>query len=436
MRRRRWEQRPRCYHSRVMSIATAPGPAPAPKSSTPPRSFKEVWLISAGHGFTHWYTGTFYILLPVIGLQLGLSYTEIGVIMSVQHLAGAIANIPGGMFVDNYGRKGYLMAVSLLWVGLPYALMSFSQSFWWLLVCVAMVGIGNNLWHPAAIPALAQRFPENKGRVLSFHGMGGNLGEAFGPLLVGAMLAVFSWQTVVWINVVPGMLMALAILVGLGAFAVGGGSVNAKGAKRSTREYLLEFKQLLKNRDVVLIAISSGFRSMTQNGLLIFLPVYLAYELKYTPAAIGVMMMVLQVAGFAAGPVGGELSDRLGRKRVVMSSMLMTAVVILAMVFAGSTQWFVFSVALLGFFLYATRPVMHAWAMEAAPASMGGATVGLQFATSHFGSAISPLAFGLIADHYSVFAGFYFLVATIVAANLLVCFLPGDSKPVPAAAHS
>ena len=39
--------------------------------------------------------------------------------------------------------------------------------------------------------------------------MGGNLGEAFGPLLVGALLAVFSWQTVVWINVVPGMLMAL-----------------------------------------------------------------------------------------------------------------------------------------------------------------------------------------------------------------------------------
>ena len=432
MRHRGREQRPRCYHSRVMSTVTAPASTPAP--AAPPRTFKEVWLISAGHGFTHWYTGTFYILLPVIGLQLGLSYTEIGVIMSVQHLVGALVNIPGGMFVDNYGRKGYLMAVSLLWVGLPYALMSFSTSFWWLLVCVSMVGIGNNLWHPAAIPTLAHRFPDNKGRVLSFHGMGGNLGEAFAPLVVGSLLAVFSWQTVVWINVVPGMLMSLAILVGLGAFAVGGG-VNAKGAKRSTQEYLHEFRQLLRNRSVMLIAVSSGFRSATQNGLLIFLPVYLAYELKYQPAAIGVVMMVLQVAGFAAGPIGGELSDRLGRKRVVMSSMVMTAVVIMAMVFAGNTPWFVFSVALLGFFLYATRPALHAWAMEAAPASMGGGTVGLQFAASHLGSAVSPLAFGLIADRFSVFAGFYFLVGTIIAANLLVCFLPGGNKPAPAAAH-
>ncbi|MDP1717099.1 MAG: MFS transporter, partial [Burkholderiales bacterium] len=49
------------------------------------RSFRDVWLISAGHGLTHWYTATFYLLLPLIGKELGLSYTEIGLIMTVQH---------------------------------------------------------------------------------------------------------------------------------------------------------------------------------------------------------------------------------------------------------------------------------------------------------------------------------------------------------------
>src|SRR5690242_8381230 len=142
------------------------------------KGFRDVWLISAGHGLTHWYTATFYLLLPLIGKELGLSYTEIGLIMTIQHLAGAISNLPGGMIVDIVGQKGYLMAASLFWVGVPYALMSVTHNFWMLLVCVTLVGIGNNIWHPAAIPTLAHRYPQRKGLVLSFHGMGGNMGEA------------------------------------------------------------------------------------------------------------------------------------------------------------------------------------------------------------------------------------------------------------------
>ena len=73
--------------------------------------------------------------------------------MTVQHLAAAISNLPGGMIVNTVGQKGYLMAASLFWVGVPYAFMSVSHDFWMLLVCVTLVGIGGNIWHPAAIPA-------------------------------------------------------------------------------------------------------------------------------------------------------------------------------------------------------------------------------------------------------------------------------------------
>jgi MFS transporter, FSR family, fosmidomycin resistance protein len=86
----------------------------------PRRSFQEVWVISLGHALTHWYPATFYLLLPLIGKELGLSYSEIGAVLTCQYLAGAIANIPGGIFVDSVGRKGLLMAVSLFWIGFPY----------------------------------------------------------------------------------------------------------------------------------------------------------------------------------------------------------------------------------------------------------------------------------------------------------------------------
>jgi sugar phosphate permease len=415
-----------------MSTATTIG--------TAPKTFKEVWLISAGHGLTHWYTATFYLLLPLIGKELGLTYTEIGLIMTIQHLAGAISNLPGGMIVDTIGQKGYLMAASLFWVGVPYALMSVTHDFWMLLVCVTLVGIGNNLWHPAAIPTLAYRYPQRKGLVLSFHGMGGNLGEAFAPMVVGALLGWFSWRQVVVINVIPGITMAALILLMLGALATAksgeSSGINAGGDKRSLRQYLADLGSLLRNKALMIVSVSASFRTMTQAGLLTFLPVYLAYELGYSTFIVGVCMTVIQAAGFIAGPIGGHLSDKMGRRRVVMSSMALSGVMVIGMVAAGKSPLFVVFIALVGFFLYAMRAVLQAWAIESAPKNLAGTAVGVQFGITTLGASVAPFVFGMIADAFGLYAGFYFLAAVIIFANALVFFMPDSEKakvsPAPA----
>ncbi len=407
----------------------------------PARTFREVWLISAGHALTHWYPATFYVLLPLIGKELGLSYTEIGFLMSAQHFAGALSNLPGGMLVDAIGKRGYLMAASLFWVGFPYALMSMTNSMWMLVVCLMLVGVGNNLWHPAAIPALTDRYPQRKGLVLSFHGMGGNIGEAIAPLAAGALLAWFSWRTVVVINVVPGLVMAALILLMIGALSAAGGrghdhvnaGVAAGGPKWNMRQYLRDLGGLLRDRTLMLICISSGFRTLTQVGLMVFLPVYLAYEQGYSPIAVGVCMTVLQVAGLIASPLGGHLSDKMGRKKVIMSSMLITGLMIIGMVLAGQSFAFIVFVALVGFFLYAMRPVMQAWAVEHTPQHLAGTGVGLQFTILAICASIAPAAFGLIADAWSIYAGFYFLAGAIILANLLVVLVPQPRSPAAAA---
>src|SRR6476620_5850404 len=104
-----------------MTVASAGGRV------APRRSFQEVWVVSIGHALTHWYTATFYLLLPLIGNELGLSYRQIAWFLTCQYAAGAIANIPGGIFVDAVGRKGLLMAVSMCWIGIPYLVMGFSH---------------------------------------------------------------------------------------------------------------------------------------------------------------------------------------------------------------------------------------------------------------------------------------------------------------------
>jgi len=106
--------------------------------------------------------------------------------------------------------------------------MGFTHSYLMLLVCMSLVGIGNNLWHPTAIPTLANRFPNNKGLVLSLHGMGGNVGDALAPLAVGALLSWLTWRQIVVLNVIPGLFMSAMILLLLGTFTL-------KGKKKSRR---------------------------------------------------------------------------------------------------------------------------------------------------------------------------------------------------------
>ncbi len=393
--------------------------------ASPARSLREVWLVTAGHSLTHWYPATFYLLLPLIGAELGLSYSQIGLVMSCQYMAGAISNIPGGMYVDTSGRKGMLLAVSLFWIGLPYLLMGFTHSYWMLLVCISLVGIGNNLWHPAAIPGLAGRYPERKGLVLSIHGMGGNVGDALAPLAVGGLLAFMSWREIVVVNLVPGVVVAVLILAFLGTWNVAGKDAGAaKKEGQSLASYMNGLRELMRSRGMASLLLSSGFRSMTQITLLTFLPVFLSRELQYSPFWVGACLFVMQLAGFAAAPVAGHLSDKMGRRSIIMSTMTMTAVVLLFMAVAGHSQAFIFFIAALGFFLYAQRPVLQAWMLETTPKNMGGTSIGIMFGVQALGAAIAPTIGGMIADSYGLMATFYFLVATIVIANLFVFMMP------------
>jgi MFS family permease len=410
-----------------MNATVLPAAGKAPER----HSFREVWIIAFGHGLTHWYPSTFYLLLPIIGKELGLSFSEIGLIMTCQYIAGAIANVPGGIITDTVGRKGVLMALSLFWVGFPYLLMGFSHGYLMLLACVALVGFGNSLWHPTAIPTLARRFPERKGLVLSLHGMGGNLGDAFAPIAVGSLLAVLSWRQVVIINVIPGMVMSLLILVFLGTLRIGSRpkEKSADEARvQSLRDYFRGVPVLLKNRGLLVLTASSTFRSMTQNALLTFLPIYLAYQMHYPPLWVGAGMFALQAAGFAASPVAGHLSDRMGRRSIMMTSMAMTAVVLVFMAVAGKSQAFIVFIAVLGFFLYAIRPVMQAWLLETTPKNMGGTSIGILFGAQSLGSSVAPLLGGVIADRYGLNATFWFLAFTIVVANLFILAMPMDKK--------
>jgi len=335
--------------------------------------------------------------------------------------------VPGGIFVDTVGRKGLLMALSLFCIGFPYFMMGFSHAYWTMLGCATLLGIGNNLWHPTAIPWLANRFPERKGLVMSFHSMGGNVGDALAPLVVGGMLTVFSWRDVVLMNVIPGIAMSALILLYIGRLykaEKSAGAAAKKPVSMTSAERMKSIAALLTNRAVVTLSIGSTFRTITQSALLTFLPVYLARDMGYSPLWIGASMFALQAAGFIAAPIAGHLSDTIGRRQVIASSMSMTAVVLFAMIFAGGTIWFVVLVAVLGFFLFAVRAVLQAWLLDATPPGLGGSAIGILFGAQAAGAAVGPICAGVLADHFGIMAAFYFLAGTIIVANLMIFVTP------------
>jgi len=143
---------------------------------------------------------------------------------------------------------------------------------------------------------------------------------------------------------------------------------------------------------------------------------------------VGAGMFALQAAGFAATPIAGHLSDRMGRRSIMMTSMAMTAVVLIFMGFAGKSHAFIAFVAVLGFFLYAIRPVMQAWLLETTPKNMGGTSIGILFGAQAAGSSIAPLIGGIIADRWGLTATFWFLAFTIVIANLFILAMPGEGS--------
>ncbi|MGJ3259046.1 MAG: MFS transporter [Rhodospirillales bacterium] len=384
------------------------------------------WVVSLGHGATHWIAATFYLILPYLTEELGLSYTEAGVLVSTFHVSSFLANFGSGMVVDVLGRRVLVQAVSLVLGAVALMAFGLAGGLAVLMALVAVVGGTNNLWHPAAISFLSGLYPNNRGYVLSIHTLGASLGDSLAPLCVGAMLAVLSWRdTALW-GSLPVLVVAVLIVASIARM-----DKDADGQvsnKITVGEYFSGLRVMFTDRAAMGLCLMAGFRSMTQNGLLMFIPIYLANVLKVGPFMTGVGMFAMQIGGFFAGPIAGAWSDKKGRRPIVLGAATGTTIVVTFLAVAQSEYLFIAGVSALGFVLFAIRPVIHSWMMDLTPPAMHGSATSALFGVQSGLSLIVPVLGGWIADLYGVGAVFYLLAATMLLANVLVAMLPDVEK--------
>src|SRR3954452_10134629 len=333
--------------------------------------------ISVGHACTHWYPGAFVVMLPFFAQDVGLSLTQVGLLIGLRSVTSTLINLPGGMIVDLVGRRALVMGCAIAWAGVPYLFLGLTTNFVIIATLMAIVGVGNLLYHPAALSSLSELYPTRRGFATSMHQLGASFGDTVGPLVAGLALTFMTWREITLLNVVPGLVMALVFWLAMRNVSLK--SVNV-AERRSVRDYLDGARALFVDPNMLKIAFLGGARAMTQAGLSTFLPIYLAGTLGLSAALVGTYMAVAQGAGIISGPLSGSLSDRIGRRPLIAAGMVSSSVLLIALM-ALRIEWlFVLVLALIGFFLYSTQPVLNAWALDIAPPELGGARLRMLFA--------------------------------------------------------
>ena len=383
-------------------------------------------LVGLGHGATHWVAAFFYLLLPFMGRDLGLSYADMGLLVAVFHLSALVANFGSGLLVDLSGRRIVFQIASLIIGAVALLAYRWSVNYLSIAVLVALIGASNNLWHPPAIAYLSSMYPNNRGYALAVHALCANLGDTVAPLVAGALLVVLTWQQTASLAALP-IFVITAILFWL---LLPRDRVDrlASGRSMPLSEYLSSVKRMMRDRAILGLALMAGFRSIGQNGLYVFLPLYLVHELDLGPLWMGVVMMALQLGGLVASPIAGAWSDRIGRRPVVLAGLALSTVVIVLITVVPNELLLVSAVAVLGFALFAVRPVIHSWLMDLAPPDVAGSATSVLFGTQALFTAIVPPLGGLVADHYGLINVFYLLALTILIANVLVWMLPSSHR--------
>jgi MFS family permease len=104
--------------------------------------------------------------------------------------------------------------------------------------------------------------------------------------------------------------------------------------------------------------------------------------------------------------------------------MISTTIIVLALTFIRDPMIYVACVSVLGFFMYATRPVVQSWQMDRSPPELLASMTGAMFMVQALMSAIAPVIGGILADRFGLLSVFYFLAASVLLANLLCLTMP------------
>ncbi len=385
--------------------------------------------MSFGHLVSHWYIGVFMLVLPLIKKDFMLSFTEVGFMIALKSLAGAVGNSTSGLIVDLIGERHRILITSAIGLGMCWFFVGFAHAYVLLLVLFPLTALFNNIWHAPSMSILSEAYHERRGFALGIHGAAANIGQSLSPVVVGLLITYLGWRTAIKSHMALSAITALMLILFLPKLGI---FESVKKARAVFWE--LVRSKLLRNRALLLISVVSALRTMGQRGIETFFPLYLADQIGLNTVWVGFYLSILTFSSTLPEPAMGWLSDQIGRRSILWISLMLSGLSIIALTRVPAGIPLMVCMAFLGFFHYSLRPIIFAFALDVTPPEIGATTVSYVFTWNQAISAISPLLGGFLADAFGIQFALYLVAVLSLTAAFVAGFIknPRDKvKPPP-----
>jgi MFS family permease len=372
--------------------------------------------IFVAHAIKHIYnSGHSSLIMPEIKIDLGLSRAQYGSLGTASSIAWWASTMVAGYLGDRFtNRAGIMLAIALGLMGGSFFVAGFAPNYTTMLAVIFLAGIGPALFHPPAIGELSRRFPDRRGFAVSLHGMAANIGEVLGAPTVAVFLMFMVWRDLLKISAGPALLVAFAILLLMPSRKGEAGSHVS-----SIRGYFTSLVSLLNNRVLLLLIIATALRSVGEGAVGGFLSLYMRDDLNYSVTTVAIFLSAAQIAGVVSQPVMGILSDKIGRKPVLVTGTGLVMLSAFALSVARSGVQLFLAVLVKGAFSFSLHHIFVAAALDASRGGAQSTVVSLIYGAGFLGT-FSPYIAGLISDHYGIHSAFLYGGAVLILPTVLL----------------
>jgi MFS family permease len=370
-------------------------PVPVAAPSRPINPDVTLWLLSIAHAVNHAQA----VLLPLIYVEIirefNVTFSDVAYLTSVGAFASGMVQLSYAKLNRIVSRRTLLTAGGVLFGG-GFAAQAVTTGFPMFAAVNVASRIGGSPQHPVGNGLLAEQFPpQRRGFAISAHISGGNVGTVIVALVGSWLILNLGWRWVVVLFGLPAVVVAIAILLLVRESGVDREAAVAHGSLADA------FRSILRDRDHRWIYLTSvlggGGRGLGVVNL--FVVAYLLVVVKLDKDTRDAMYAVLIVLSVPMPLIAGWLSDRVGRRPVIIGVYLGGAIAFAVFLLAGqSVPGLWIAIVLLGLFTFAESPQLQALLADIAGPAVRDASFALYFTLAFGVGSLWSALYGLILE--------------------------------------
>ena len=354
-------------------------------------------------------------VLPLFAQHLGASPGEIGWIVIASTIPGILISFPAGAIADFFGKRRVIIASLVVFATAPLLYLPVTDP-WQLMAVRFYHGFATAIFGTVATAAIAERYPDRRGAMLSTYSSITIVGRTIAPFLGGFLISTASFHSVFVACAVSGV---IAFIVG----AMLPREVVAGDRQLAFPQFFAALRTVLQSRAIVATSLIEAGQYLVYGAIEAFLALY-AVSIGIPAWQVGIILGVQLVSVVAIKPVMGVLSDRVGRQAIILPGLLLGTISV-GLLPLGNDLFTLSLLSLLyGISFAAVTSSTSALVADLSKQGQFGASIGVLRTIMDVGQTIGPVLTGFVVGVWG-FGIAFALLACILALNaLMFAFAP------------